>query len=133
MIEGVGDGAEAGCAHVEYRLGQMNPLLSALPDVIVIPFEDAPNLMLLIKVLSNESSQESSGQQYLMDKLSDALMALIFRHLIEQQKIDSGVFSALAHPRLASVVTSILDYHSIAEMASLAVMSRTQFIEAFKR
>ena len=93
--------------------------------------------MPVIEVLSNESSQESSGQQYLMDKLSDALMALIFRHLIEQQKIDSGVFSALAHSRLASVVTAIhrlpARHYSIAEMASLAAMSRTQFIEAFKR
>ncbi|MBE8576175.1 AraC family transcriptional regulator [Vibrio sp. OPT18] len=136
-IEGVGDGAEVVCANVQYRSGQMNPLLSALPDVIVIPFEEAPNLMPVIEVLSNESSQESSGQQYLMDKLSDALMALIFRHLIEQQKIDSGVFSALAHPRLASVVSAIhrlpARHYSIAEMASLAAMSRTQFIEAFKR
>ncbi|CDU07386.1 putative Transcriptional Regulator, AraC family protein [Vibrio coralliirubri] len=136
-IEGVGEGAEVVCANVEYRSGQMNPLLSALPDVIVIPLEEAPNLMPVIEVLSNESSQESSGQQYLMDKLSDALMALIFRHLIEQQKIDSGVFSALAHPRLASVVTAIhrlpARHYSIAEMASLAAMSRTQFIEAFKR
>ncbi|HAS26836.1 AraC family transcriptional regulator [Vibrio splendidus] len=137
VIEGVGDGAEVVCANVEYRSGQMNPLLSALPDVIVIPFSDAPNLMPVIEVLFRESSQESSGQQYLMDKLSDALMALIFRHLIEQQQIDQGVFSALAHPRLASVVTAVhllpARHFSIAEMASLAAMSRTQFIEAFKR
>lgn len=137
VIEGVGDGAEVVCANVEYRSGQMNPLLSALPDVIVIPFADAPNLMPVIEVLFRESSQESSGQQYLMDKLSDALMALIFRHLIEQQQIDQGVFSALAHPRLASVVTAVhllpARHFSIAEMASLAAMSRTQFIEAFKR
>ena len=137
VIEGVGEGAEVVCANVEYRSGQMNPLLSALPDVIVIPFADAPNLMPVIEVLFRESSQESSGQQYLMDKLSDALMALIFRHLIEQQQIDQGVFSALAHPRLASVVTAVhllpARHFSIAEMASLAAMSRTQFIEAFKR
>ncbi|WP_135442332.1 AraC family transcriptional regulator [Vibrio tasmaniensis] len=141
-IEGVGEGAELVCANVEYRSGQMNPLLSVLPDMIVIPFEDAPNLMPVIEVLFRESGQASSGQQlsgkqYLMDKLSDALMALIFRHLIEQQKIDSGVFSALAHPRLAAVVTAIhrlpARHFSVAEMASLAVMSRTQFIEAFKR
>ena len=136
-IEGVGEGAEVVCANVEYRSGQMNPLLSALPDVIVIPFADAPNLMPVIEVLFRESGQASSGQQYLMDKLSDALMALIFRHLIEQQKIDQGVFSALAHPRLASVVTAVhllpARHFSIAEMASLAAMSRTQFIEAFKR
>lgn len=142
VIEGVGEGAELVCANVEYRSGQMNPLLSALPDMIVIPFEDAPNLMPVIEVLFRESGQassgqQSSGQQYLMDKLSDALMALIFRHLIEQQQIDQGVFSALAHPRLASVVTAVhllpARHFSIAEMASLAAMSRTQFIEAFKR
>jgi AraC-like DNA-binding protein len=141
-IEGVGEGAELVCANVEYRAGQMNPLLSALPDVIVIPFEEAPNLIPVIEVLFRESGQassgqQSSGQQYLMDKLSDALMALIFRHLIEHQKIDKGVFSALAHPRLAPVVTAIhrlpARHLSVAEMASLAAMSRTQFIEAFKR
>ncbi len=136
-IEGVGEGAELVCANVEYRSGQMNPLLAALPDVIVIPLEDAPNVMPVIEVLFRESSQASSGQQYLMDKLSDALMALIFRHLIEHQQIDQGVFSALAHPRLAPVVTAIhlmpARHFSIAQKASLAAMSRTQFIEAFKR
>ncbi|MEZ9401556.1 cupin domain-containing protein [Vibrio cyclitrophicus] len=136
-IEGVGEGAELVCANVEYRAGQMNPLLSALPDVIVIPFDEAPNLIPVIEVLFRESSQESSGQQYLMDKFSDALMALIFRHLIEQQKIDKGLFSALAHTRLAPVMNAIhrlpARHLSVAEMASLAAMSRTQFIEAFKR
>lgn len=64
-------------------------------------------------------------------------MALIFRHLIEEQKINKGVFSALAHPRLASVVSAIHQlparHYSVVEMASLAAMSRTQFIETFKR
>lgn len=136
-IEGVGEGAELVCANVEYRSGQTNPLLSALPEVIVIPFKSAPNLSHVIDALFRESTQQSSGQQYLMDRLSDALMALIFRHLIEEQKINKGVFSALAHPRLASVVSAIHQlparHYSVAEMASLAAMSRTQFIETFKR
>ena len=137
VIEGVGEGAELVCANVAYRAGRANPLLAALPEVIVIPFEDEPNLLSVIETLFRESHQTASGQQYLMDKLSDALMALIFRHLIEAQKIDKGVFSALAHPRLAAVVNAVhqlpAKHFSVADMASLAAMSRTQFVEAFKR
>ncbi|WP_295893797.1 AraC family transcriptional regulator [uncultured Vibrio sp.] len=136
-IEGIGDGAELVCANVEYRAGKMNPLLSALPEVIVIPFSKAPNLTPVIEMLFRESNHASSGQQFLMDKLSDSLMALIFRYLIEEQKIEHGLFAALAHPRLVSVVTEIHQlparHFQIAEMATLAAMSRTQFIETFKR
>ncbi|WP_159737503.1 AraC family transcriptional regulator [Vibrio atypicus] len=136
-IEGVGEGAELVCASVEYRSGQMNPVLSALPEVIVIPFESAPNLIPVIEMLFQESAQESVGQQFMMDKLSDTLMALIFRYLIESQKIEQGLFSALAHPRLVPVVTAIHQlparHFQIAEMASMAAMSRTQFMETFKR
>lgn len=137
VIEGVGEGAELVCANVEYRAGQMNPLLSALPDVVVIPFEVAPNLTSVIEMLFHESNAESSGQQFMMDKLSDALMALIFRYLIEEQKIEQGLFAALAHSRLSAVVSEIHQlparHYTIAEMASLAAMSRTQFIETFKQ
>lgn len=74
------------CASVEYRVGQMNPLLSALPEVIVIPFSAAPSLTPVINALFCESGGDLAGQQFLMDKLSDALMALIFRHLVEEKK-----------------------------------------------
>ncbi|EGA68332.1 Transcriptional Regulator, AraC family protein [Vibrio sinaloensis DSM 21326] len=136
-IEGVGEGAELVCANVEYRAGQMNPLLSALPPVIVIPFAKEPNLMPVIDMLFNESHRSSAGQQFMMDKLSDSLMTLIFRYLIEQQAIERGLFSALAHPRLSAVVSAIHQlparHFQIAEMASIAAMSRTQFMETFKR
>lgn len=137
VIEGVAEGANLVCANVEYRSGQVNPLLSALPDVVVIPFEVAPNLTPVIELLFQESHSESAGQQFMMDKLSDTLMALIFRYLIDEQKIEQGLFAALAHPRLAAVVSAIHQlparHCTIAEMASLAAMSRTQFIETFKQ
>ena len=84
VIEGVAEGADLVCANVEYRSGQVNPLLSALPDVVVIPFEVAPNLTPVIDLLFQESHSESAGQQFMMDKLSDTLMALIFRYLIDE-------------------------------------------------
>jgi len=137
VIEGTGEGAELVCASVEYRAGPVNPLLSALPDVVIIPFELAPNLTPVIDMLFRESHSESAGQQFMMDRLSDALMALIFRYLIDEQQIEQGLFAALAHPRLAAVVSAIhqlpVRHYNIAEMASLAAMSRTQFIETFKQ
>ncbi|NOH64379.1 AraC family transcriptional regulator [Vibrio sp. RE88] len=135
-IEGVESGAELVCANVEYRVGQMNPLLSALPEVVVIPFSAAPSLIPVIDALFCESGNDVAGQQFLMDKLSDALMALIFRHLVEEKKIEQGLFAALAHPRLAAVVSAVHQlparHFSLAELASVAAMSRTQFIDTFK-
>ena len=114
----------------------MNPLLSALPEVVVIPFSAAPSLIPVIDALFCESGNDVAGQQFLMDKLSDALMALIFRHLVEEKKIEQGLFAALAHPRLAAVVSALHQlparHFSLAELASVAAMSRTQFIDTFK-
>ena len=136
-IEAVGESTELVCANVEYRAGKVNPLLSALPEVIVIPFDASPGLTSVMGMLFRESSTASVGQQFLMDTLSDTLMALIFRHLIEAQKIEQGLFAALAHPRLESVVSSVHQlparHFQIAEMASLAAMSRSQFTETFKQ
>ncbi|CAK4074968.1 AraC family transcriptional regulator [Vibrio sp. 16] len=136
-IEAVGEVVELVCANVEYRAGKMNPLLSALPELIVIPFESAPSLTSVVDMLFTESDSVSVGQQFLMDTLSDTLMALIFRYLIEAQKIERGLFSALAHPRLEPVVSAVHQlparHFQIAEMAALAAMSRSQFTETFKQ
>lgn len=136
VIEGLGKGAELVCATVEYRTGQVNPLLSALPSVIVIPLSAAPSFLPVIDVLFYESGEQAAGSQFLMDKLSDAMMALIFRHLIEQQQISNGLFAGLAHPRLANVMAAIHQLppqaHTIEELAEIALMSRTHFIDSFK-
>ncbi|NOH49019.1 AraC family transcriptional regulator [Vibrio rotiferianus] len=135
-IEGTEE-TELVCSNVDYIGSQINPLLSALPDTIVIPFHAAPNLTPVLEMLSREASESSVGQEYLLDKLSDALMALIFRYLIEEHQIEHGLFAALAHRRLAAVMTVIhqlpVRHLSLSEMASNAAMSRTQFIETFKQ
>ncbi|CAH1599198.1 Bacterial regulatory helix-turn-helix s, AraC family protein [Vibrio owensii] len=135
-IEG-SEETELVCANVDYRGGQINPLLSVLPDVVVIPFNAVPNLTPVLDMLSSEARGNSIGQEFLLDKLSDTLMALIFRYLIEEKQIEHGLFAALAHPRLAPVMTAIHQlparHFHLNELASLAAMSRTQFIETFKQ
>ncbi len=135
-IEG-SEETELVCANVDYRGGQINPLLSVLPDVVVIPFNAVPNLTPVLDMLSSEASGNGIGQEFLLDKLSDTLMALIFRYLIEEKQIEHGLFAALAHPRLAPVMTAIHQlparHFHLNELASLAAMSRTQFIETFKQ
>ncbi|WP_199458456.1 AraC family transcriptional regulator [Vibrio owensii] len=135
-IEG-SETTELVCANVDYRGGQINPLLSVLPDVVVIPFNAVPNLTPVLDMLCSEARGNGIGQEFLLDKLSDTLMALIFRYLIEGKQIAHGLFAALAHPRLAPVMTAIHQlparHFHLNELASLAAMSRTQFIETFKQ
>ncbi|NOJ19894.1 AraC family transcriptional regulator [Vibrio jasicida] len=135
-IEG-NEETELVCANVDYRGGQINPLLSVLPDIVAIPFKAAPNLTPVLDMLSSEARGNGIGQEFLLDKLSDTLMALIFRYLIEGKQIEHGLFAALAHPRLAPVMTAIHQlparHFHLNELASLAAMSRTQFIETFKQ
>lgn len=95
-IEG-NEETELVCANVDYRGGQINPLLSVLPDVVVIPFNAVPNLTPVLDMLSSEARGNGIGQEFLLDKLSDTLMALIFRYLIEEKQIEHGLFAALAH------------------------------------
>lgn len=135
-IEG-SEETELVCANVDYRGGQINPLLSVLPDVVVIRFNAVPILTPVLDMLSSEARGNGIGQEFLLDKLSDTLMALIFRYLIEEKQIEHGLFAALAHPRLAPVMTAIHQlparHFHLNELSSLAAMSRTQFIETFKQ
>ena len=135
-IEG-NEETELVCANVDYRGGQINPLLSVLPDVVVMSFNAVPNLTPVLDMLSSEARGNGIGQEFLLDKLSDTLIALIFRYLIEEKQIEHGLFAALAHPRLAPVMTAIHQiparHFHLNELASLAAMSRTQFIETFKQ
>ncbi|KJY78736.1 AraC family transcriptional regulator [Vibrio nigripulchritudo] len=137
VIEGLSDGAHLVCSTIEYSEGKWELLFSALPDRIVIPFKTMPSLSPIMEALFIEAANADLGQQVILDKLSDVMMIMLFRHIVEQNLMKEGVLAGLSHPRLADALNMIhqLPYHpySLEDLAEKCAMSRTVFIETFKK
>ncbi len=129
-------GAEMVCATVHYGTGPNNPMAMALPSVMAIPLSACPVLFAVVESLFAEAFSEKAGKQFIMDRLSEVLLALLLRTLIERNTVHGGMLAGLSHPRLAAVLNTIhsepVATHSMEALAQEAMMSRTVFIETFK-
>ncbi|MDP2574508.1 AraC family transcriptional regulator [Vibrio penaeicida] len=137
VIEGLSDGAQLVCSTIEYSEGKWELLFSALPDKIVIPFRTLPALSPIMEGLFLEAESAELGQQVILDKLSDVMMIMLFRHIVDSNLVKQGVLAGLSHPRLSEVLNMIhqLPYKAFTmeDMAEKGAMSRTVFIDTFKK
>ena len=77
------------------------------------------------------------GQPLLMDRAGDILLIGVLRHLIAQPERTTGLFTALADPRLAKTLVAMhtdpAKPWTLEALASVAGMSRTAFATQFKQ
>lgn len=122
----------------EFSFVSGNPLLDALPDVLVVRQADAGvGFLRITELLVAESNFSGFGSSAVMDKLADALFVMTLRHYLGEAQERRGLLAALADPRLRR---PLLALHaepgrnwSVSGLAELAYMSRTVFAERFTR
>jgi AraC family transcriptional activator of mtrCDE len=115
--------------------GRRNPLLDALPDCFVVSEDDARQLRPLGEVLAAESRHSVFGNQAVLNKLADSLMAVAIRSHVVRNPPQQGLLAALNDPRLARALMAMHEQPgrdwSLAELAATAHLSRTAFCEHF--
>lgn len=124
------------CANVRFAHASRNPVALALPDVMCVPLRDADGLSATLSLLLAEASADGIGKQLILDGLCGVLVVHLLRHAWQEKLIRTGVIAGLSDVRLAPVLAAV---HADAgrswtleEMAALAQMSRTSFINRFR-
>lgn len=125
------------CASLTFDGGSGNALAAALPDYLVLKLTDIPELGNILEWLFKEAFEGHCGRVAVMDRLFELLVILLLRHLISSREQQPGMIAGLADPRLSRALNLIHEQPhkpwSVAELASLANLSRAGFAEQFRR
>ncbi len=130
------DGAETVCASFEFGAGLRNPLIEALPEVVLLALADTPALAATLEVLFEEASEQHCGRQAVLDRLSEVVIIQLLRDLMDQGRLQSGLLAGLADPRLAKAINAMHAQPShpwnLEQLAATAAMSRARFAASFR-
>lgn len=117
--------------------GSANPLVGALPEELSFTLADEPQLLGLSKLIITEVEFARCGRGTILVRLCEVVVVLVTRKAIAIGTVEAGLLAGLAHPKLHLCLVAIHDDPGrnwrIAEMASIAGMSRGQFIAIFKQ
>lgn len=137
LVAGEADHAELVCATLNFDGGVDNPLSQALPSHIVLPLDELPTLSGSLEWLFREAFGEDCGRDAILNRLIELMLIQLFRQLMNEGTISTGMMAGLADLRLARAMTLMHDQParpwSVAELASAASMSRASFAARFHK
>ena len=137
---GAGDGpfTTVLCARVDFEAGGANPVLQALPRVIVVRSEDgatSAELHALARLMLVEYEAGGAGRQSVLDRLAEAMFVLVLRHYMTRAPELKGFLAALKDDRIARALAALHrdpgEGWRVGSLARKAGMSRTVFAERF--
>jgi len=116
--------------------GTANPLLSALPELVMCPVDADEDLASLVTLLRNELAGQRCGAPSVVNRLGEVLIVRLLRSQIEQGSTDPGLLAGLADPRLSRAIVAIHDAPERLwrneDLAQIAGLSRSRFAETFQ-
>jgi len=135
-----GSGVGLVCGQLMFAARTQNPVLDALPDVLVLPTRDGANAALLgplTALLAAEASRVLPGRGVILDRLAEVLFVAVLRHALQAGLIRGGILGALTDPRLGRALAWFhrapeLQWR-LNELAAAAGVSRSVFSEQFQK
>jgi len=132
----LGTDTDTVCASFEFGIGLHNPLLKALPDLVHITLADLPNMATTLELLFKEAMENHCGRQAIIDRMTEVLIVLLLRELMDQGRLESGLLAGLSDPRLAKAINALhadpASAWSLDSLADVANMSRARFAVHFR-
>lgn len=129
------EGADIVCAFVEFGAGMLNPLATALPNLLVVPLASIPELGPTVTLFFAEAFAHRDGRQAAVDRLAEYFLLLLIRSAMESRLITGGILTALADTHLAKALTAMHEQPerawSLEELGHIAGMSRARFAAHF--
>lgn len=124
------------CGEFTAQGGKRNAVLDCLPQCFVVrDSDDTAHFRALGQMMAAQSSRSLFGNQLVLNKLADSLLVLAIRSHIVRDLPRQGLLAALNDPRLSRALAAMHDdpgrNWSIAELAEVALLSRTAFCEHF--
>ncbi len=137
--DAAGPGVTLICGYFEFERHSWNPLIAAMPELMVIRNEEASSIPLmetLGRFLCYEVETRQMGSSLLIDKLSEILFIHVVRSHVETSN-DQGFIAALADPQVGKALGRIhespAENWSVESLARAVGMSRSAFSERFSR
>lgn len=131
-----GAGCELLCAYIDLGIKVRSPLAMALPEVLVLPFDDMSPVGPTLELLFREAFDDAFGRQAALDRLIEYFLIQMLRHVVVSGQLQGGIFAALADARLAHAVNAMHERPAhpwtLDELADLAGMSRARFAVNFR-
>lgn len=129
------------CARIQYARGARDGLPQALPAMLHVRPEQVDGLAPLLALLYAQADSALPGQQLLLDRLCDVVLAHVLRHAYLSGRLDAGVLGAQrghGYPGERGMARLLASLHAHPEqlwdlprMAEVAGMSRSKFSRFF--
>lgn len=133
------EGADFTCATLHFDGGDRNPIVAALPPLVLVPLAEVEGLQPALDLLFAETDRVRCGSRLLADRLFEVVLIQLLRWIIDHPArvgVTSGLVMGLSDPRLAKLLVTLHkapgEDWPLARMAQVAGMSRSAFAEAFK-
>ena len=133
------DGSDFACATLEFEGGEANPMVQALPPVVLLPLTAVAGLEPALGLLFAETERLRCGSRLLADRMFEVVLIQLLRWLVDHPDAagaPSGLITGLSEPRLARVLVALHEKPgadwSLVRMAECAGMSRSAFAAHFK-
>jgi len=137
-LGGSPDAASITCGNFEFNDARGNPILEALPDVVIVRAREPAErkrIADLGALLGAEAATRRPGDSVVLEKLVELLLALALRGHLESPEEKRGFLATLADPRVGRALAAIHREPErnwrIGTLAALAGMSRSSFAGAF--
>lgn len=136
IFDGDGPFTTMVCGYFDFRAGGRNPVLAALPEVIVVDREAGGSAMQgLSQLLLSEAACAEVGTRTVLDKLADTLFVMTVRYFVNQSSDLRGVLAGLADARLRKALAVMHrepgKAWTLDILAREAGMSRSAFAQHF--
>lgn len=126
------------CGHMDFDLGNMQPLVTAMPKVMMANtlLDRYPELPSILQAMQRESVEKRAGYAGILAKLTDTVSAIIVRGWVECGcHTETGWIKALNDPQLGKAIVvmhaSPDKNWTVAELASTVGQSRSVFAKRF--
>ncbi len=134
LIEG---GTGLICGYFSHQHPMISTLTNDMPEYIVIHSkaeQGSSTLSLLIKALLEESLHGTNGSNWVLNKMSEAILGLLFtEHLSTEQ----GLLAAILHPKIGAAIEAIHqqpnEKWTVEKLAAISHLSRAAFASLFKQ
>lgn len=129
-------GGDFTCAMVSFSAGRLDPIVQALPPMIVVPLAGMPGMQGTIDLLFAEASGQHYGRKTTMDLLFEVLLIQLLRKIVDEGTMSAGLLAGLAHPHLGKAMVALHQAPAhpwtLDSLATVAGMSRSRFAHTFK-
>ena len=129
-------GVDLVCAKIHFNAPENNPLAASLPDEVVVPFSELPEMALSVSLLFSQANSQELGRTNVIESCTVVILVQLIRHLTQNGLTSQGVLLGLADRKISRALMFMHEEFSknisLDELAQHSGLSRARFSEQFR-